>query len=73
MQFLMCEEQLTAYRSGDVERMTIGLFRCAHAAPNVTEDDEVCDHVGLWEADVESEPDCRQCLRPAALVEVVER
>jgi hypothetical protein len=72
MHFLMCQEQLEAYLSDDVERMTIGLFRCGHAASAEGVED-ARDEVRLWDADLESEPDCGQCLRPAALVEIVQR
>jgi hypothetical protein len=72
MHFVMCREQLEAYRSGNVERLNIGLFRCAHADPDIVDDDETCDYVGLWEAPLECwEPECPECRRPAALVEIV--
>ena len=70
----MCREQWEAYRSGDIEPLSIGLFRCAHADPSVVDYDLTCDFVMLWEAPLDCwEPECPECHRPAALVEVVRR
>jgi hypothetical protein len=62
MHFLMCQEQLEAFLSDDVGRMTIGPFNCGHAASAEGVED-ACDEVRLWEADLESEPECGQCLK----------
>jgi hypothetical protein len=69
----MSPEQLDAYEAGEIERMPVGVFRCATADPSVVEDDEVCDYSGLWEAPLEEwwEPVCPECEQPAALVEIV--
>lgn len=38
MHFLMCRAQWEAYRSGDVEPMSIGIFRCAYADPTMQDE-----------------------------------
>jgi hypothetical protein len=62
--WLMTEAQRSALEAGDIDRMPVGIFRCAH-------DD--CGHPGLWEAPAEDwwTPKCPECEREAVLVEIV--
>jgi hypothetical protein len=70
MSLTMSESQLDNYRAGNIERMTVGVFRCIDALTGAEDD---CDNDALWEAPLEDwhEPTCFACMRPACLVEVV--
>jgi hypothetical protein len=67
----MSEAQLENLQAGEIQRMPIGIFRCADAALGV---EDKCDNVTLWEAPLEDwwEPKCPHCERAAVLVEPVE-
>ena len=70
--FTMSKGQLENYNRGEIERMQIGLFRCVEGESG---GDGECGNDSLWEAPLEEwwEPRCCDCMRPALLVEPVDR